>query len=259
LKHKIRYYYRRLLRTAYASGSFLLRFYLKALWKPKPGSLEFELYQLAKQNSSDFQFIQVGANDGLINDPLLRLIALFCWRGIMLEPQPLVFEQELKPLYANNTRIKLVNAAVDRAEGTRMLYTISFSTQRWATGLASFSKPTLESRINDGYVEKAAIKYGDKYPSDKAAWIASSEIACRSFESLIAEASLSSLDLLQIDTEGYDFEIIRMFPFHLIQPKAISFENEHGNGTAYLDICSYLQAKGYVVKEIGRDSLAIKA
>jgi hypothetical protein len=50
-----------------------------------------------------------------------------------------------------------------------------------------------------------------------------------------------------------------MFPFHLIQPKAISFENEHGNGTAYLDICSYLQAKGYVVKEIGRDSLAIKA
>jgi FkbM family methyltransferase len=247
------------LRSAYASGSFLLRFYLKALWKPKSGSLEFELYQLAKQNSHEFQFIQVGANDGLINDPLLRLIALFQWQGILLEPQPLVFERELKPLYQNNQRIHLVNAAVDRVEGNRTLYTISFSTQRWATGLASFSKPTLESRINDGYVEKAAIKYGDILPANKMDWMSSTDIACRSFESLIMESSMKSLDLLQIDTEGYDFEIIRMFPFHLIQPRAISFENEHSSDDAYAEILLFLQEKGYRVKEIGRDSLALKA
>ena len=140
-----------------------------------------------------------------------------------------------------------------------MLYTISFSTQRWATGLASFSKPTLESRINDGYVEKAAIKYGDKLPANKMDWMSSTDIACRSFESLIMESSMKSLDLLQIDTEGYDFEIIRMFPFHLIQPRAISFENEHSSDDAYAEILLFLQEKGYRVKEIGRDSLALKA
>ncbi len=38
----------------------------------------------------DAQFIQVGANDGALHDPLRRELIRRNWRGIMIEPVPYV-------------------------------------------------------------------------------------------------------------------------------------------------------------------------
>jgi hypothetical protein len=37
-------------------------------------------------------FVQVGANDGILDDPLRELILKHCLPGLMIEPQPHVFE-----------------------------------------------------------------------------------------------------------------------------------------------------------------------
>ena len=44
-------------------------------------------------------FIQVGANDGVINDPLHPLVKSLKWQGILIEPQQRVFKDRLLKVY----------------------------------------------------------------------------------------------------------------------------------------------------------------
>jgi hypothetical protein len=45
-----------------------------------------------------------------------------------------------------------------------------------------------------------------------------------SFETLLDRFKWSKLDLLQVDAEGFDAEIIKMFPFDRLKPAIIHFE-----------------------------------
>ena len=46
-------------------------------------------------------------------------------------------------------------------------------------------------------------------------------------EKLIEDYNIKHLDLLQIDTEGYDYEILKMLDFNRLKPTVINYENEH--------------------------------
>lgn len=245
-----------LLRKFYASRSILLHYYLHSIWKPKTNTLEGILF-LHATDHTNFTFIQVGANDGLINDPLCKLIRRFEWRGVLLEPQVKVFTTYLQPLYKKYPEITLYNYAISNTHENADLYTISFSLARWATGLASFVRSTLQAKIVDGYVDACAKKYGDKAPNNKDAYIDSHSVSCISFNAILDKEQYSKLDLLQIDTEGFDFEVIKMFPFERIMPRIISFEIESLSNTD-ISLCDLLlKQKGYTLSYIGRDCVAI--
>ena len=47
---------------------------------------------------------------------------------------------------------------------------------------------------------------------------------------LLAKHGVSRVDLLQIDTEGYDFEIIRMFDHAGVRPAVVRFEHLYLSG-----------------------------
>jgi hypothetical protein len=84
----------------YSSDSFLLHWYLEKFWKPKKNTLEDFLFQYSK-DIADFSVLQIGANDGLVNDPICKLIRKEKWTGVLLEPQELVYNKYLVPLYKN--------------------------------------------------------------------------------------------------------------------------------------------------------------
>ena len=44
---------------------------------------------------------------------------------------------------------------------------------------------------------------------------------------MIIEAEINHIDLLQIDAEGYDYEIIKMIKFQKIRPSIIRYEHKH--------------------------------
>lgn len=48
---------------------------------------------------------------------------------------------------------------------------------------------------------------------------------------LLREMGITRVDLLQIDTEGYDYEVLRTFPFDLSLPVLICFEHLSSVGT----------------------------
>jgi hypothetical protein len=81
-----------------------------------------------------------------------------------------------------------------------------------------------------------------------------------SFQDLIQENHVKKIDLLQIDTEGYDYEIIKMIDFHEIKPHIIHFEHrinaEVMSRDEFRECMNYLYANGYFVMMTYSDAVA---
>lgn len=166
-----------------------------------------------KDPESQFVFIQVGAFDGVQCDPLNKYINKYDWKGVMLEPQETPFNQ-LKQMYKDRADISVKNAAISKEVGKAVLYTLlGNDLPEWAKGMASFIK---ENVLKHKYI----------FPQIEER-IKEREVDTLTFEKLLFDESIAELDLLQIDTEGYDAEILNLFPFQMIKPKIIHFESKH--------------------------------
>lgn len=256
MKGQFQLFKRSIKRQLYTHLPSLVNAYIRLFWKPKRNSLPYFLAQNSATIDSFF-VLQIGANDGLINDPLVNLIRKYKWKGVLLEPQPYVFNEKLAPLYQHQNDIKLENAAISKEKGFLPLHVVSFSNKRWATGLASFVKDSLEEKINNGYIEKCAKKFGDQLPENTSEYLTTISVPTVSFQDIFQKYKITKLDLLQIDTEGYDWEIIQLFPFEITKPKVISFEIERLSKEELEHCVLFLRNNGYSFQIIDRDGLAI--
>ena len=231
----------------------LIRLYYRWFWTPQAGSLAAILDTFSR-NHPDLFFIQVGANDGFQNDPLCKFIKRDHWRGICMEPQPIAF-RDMAYLYHKDAVIP-VNKALDATPQVRKLYRIGLSEDRWASGLSSFLKSQVEAKIADGYVDKKARKAGITPPDNPEDYITYDEVACIPFENLLKENQVEKVDLLHIDAEGYDFELLKLFPFDNFQPKLILFEAHNLSVEDYQACIAYLAEFDYQLERVGGDAVA---
>ncbi len=231
-----------------------IRFYYKYLWRPKPNSLEAVLDDFSSQQENVF-FVQVGSNDGFQHDPLCKFIKRDGWRGLLLEPQPSAFES-LQYIYQNDP-VTPINRALDQEDKQRKLFKVAFSTARWATGLSSFNRSQLVAMLKSGHITRQCNKYGINMPEKEEDVIGHDWIQCSSFETLIRENEVKQVDLIHIDTEGYDYEVLKMFPFCTFQPKVVIFEHSHLNPSDRMAATEMLEGQGYTVASYGADTLAL--
>jgi len=152
----------------------------------------------------DFTFLQVGAFDGFVADPVHPLVQAFGLRGLVVEPQASVLDT-LKATYADHPQVRVVNAAVADANGTRDFFTTAHGPSR----MASFFRQQL-------------LKHG--IPADE---IQTVRVRCATIASLLQDQGFDRCDLLQIDAEGYDYQIVRTIDFAAVQPLIIRFEHAH--------------------------------
>lgn len=238
-------------------GKPLLRCYYKLLWKPKPGSLAAYINDFSELHAN-VRFIQVGSNDGIQHDPLHKFIIRDRWSGILTEPQPEAY-QLLKKLY-KGMDIAPLNAAVDDQVESRILYRISFTRQRWASGLSSFNRSQIEKVIDSGYVDKRCKKEGITPPANKKDYIEEIKVKCYSFaEILQLEPVSNGVHLLHVDTEGYDFEILKQFDFNRSKPGMVIFEHSHLSEADYAAAVSMLESFGYKTTRLSSDTVAMKS
>ncbi|MFO7923696.1 MAG: FkbM family methyltransferase [Bacteroidales bacterium] len=233
-------------------------FYYRHLFKPERGSLSEFLNEYSLAHQEDFTVIQIGANDGITHDPIHKFIKRDNWNGVLLEPQPDVFNQYLKRLYAKNKGIKCVCAAIGEEDGSQLLYKIGFSDMRWATGLASFSRQKIEKTFEDGIVASNCERSGIDIPKNKSEWISHEAVEVISPATLISRYEIKKINLLQIDAEGYDLEVIRIFDIGKTQPQAIVFENVGLQNDEYEAGISNLHNYGYSTRKFGPNTLAMK-
>lgn len=229
--------------------------YYRFIWKPKPGSLEERLDQFARTHPH-LRFIQVGANDGFQNDPLCKFIKAYDWKGLCFEPQPLAFSQ-LKQLYRNDQVIP-IHAAISDTQGQQELYRISFTDQRWASGLSSFERSHLQRQIDSGFVAAKCKKYGIIPPINQDSWISTVAVTTVTFKEVLTSNQITDLQLLHIDTEGFDYEIFKLFPFEQIKPEIVLIETAHLSQPDQDSLKDSLTKGGYNLTQYGVDLWAQK-
>ena len=190
-------------------------------------------------------FIQIGANDGLANDPLNQFVMRFNWNGILLEPLPEVFEA-LKQTYASKPQLQLLNAALAEKDGSQTIYTVRMddSTFKKAHQFSSFRKDAVLSQTS--------------WIPDVANRIEERAVPCVSFDTLLRHAGQNEIDLLQIDAEGYDYTILKMIDFSRLRPAIINYECGQMSKNQREEIAALLISQGYKMSQGDLDSIAYR-
>ena len=256
-RSKLKGFYKRLIFRLSAGNNPLYTGYYRYFYYPEPGTLDHFTSEFSRLHKG-LTVVQIGANDGIHNDPIHRYIKRDKWRGVLLEPLPDVFAKSLEPLYRRQKGIVTVNAALDHNDGTSSIYRVAFSDSRWATGLTSFNRKILEGAIASGYIAKQAAKEGTTLPQTTDEYIREEKIECLSVNTLLKRYDIDKVDWLQIDTEGYDFEIIKIFNIEVTKPTVIVYENLHLSKETQDECRRHLTGNGYMVRDFGPNTLAAR-
>ncbi len=202
-------------------------------------------HHLLVHRPEGFSFVQVGAFDGLANDPIHDLVVRLGWRGVLLEPQRDAFDA-LVATYAGRPGLVLRNAAVAAESGRRPLYRIRSAPglPDWAPQVASFRR-------------EVVLAHRDVIPNVEAL-IEVEEVECVGFDEILEPLGGGTLDLLQIDAEGEDFEIVKLFHAGGRRAHIVHFEHKHLSAGDRDACCRLLIELGYQVALEGTDAIAYR-
>jgi FkbM family methyltransferase len=196
-----------------------------------------------------FNFLQIGANDGVMNDPIYRfnMDNRSVVAGFVLEPLPDIYEK-LVENYQFCPNVKPFNVAIHSTESEMILHRIKPSrateVPAFLRGIASFDEAHWKKTTlvpSSDYIEQVTVK-------------------CISFSDFIKSNAIAELDLLLIDTEGYDFQILMSIDFSEIKPRIIRFEhgvrNKVMSPEKFTAVCTHLNSFGYQVIAESYDATA---
>ena len=196
-------------------------------------------------DSPEFTFLEIGANDGVCNDPIRPYVAKYHWSGVLVEPQREAF-QALCANYSGETQLRFENVAISARAGSQLFYSVDRTRPGMndqTDQLASFMREVVMSHC--------------KYIPGLADALVTEEVPCMTFSELLSKHDLRRLDLLQIDTEGYDYEIIKTIDFGKVKPRIIHYEHIHLKAADREACIKLLVGEGYQIAVLGSfDTLA---
>jgi FkbM family methyltransferase len=210
--------------------------WMRRQWARRESEFNRLLGELSSR-TDDFFVIQIGACDGLMADPIHDWITRCNWRGILVEPQRLEFEKLKETYRQHQDRLIFENAAICDRDGTCTLHRVKDSERSadWERGFASL----LPRFASDRFIAET--------------------VPCITFDTLLRRHGVSRVDLLQIDAEGYDFEILKLVDFKKIRPWMIRYEHRHLMPRDKHACRVYLERRGYRILEMQFDSGGVSA
>nr|AYC79424.1 hypothetical protein [uncultured bacterium] len=196
-------------------------------------------------------FVEIGSNDGDQHDHLRPFILSRPWRGIMVEPVPFVFDR-LRRNYEGIDRVTLANVAIADRDGMLPFFhlveeadPVSKGLPDWYDGTGSFSRDALLRHVAEiPDVEQRIVEAG---------------VTALTLASLCRRHGVDRVDLLLIDTEGYDWEILRHVDFATIHPRLVVYEHFHLSAEDRHAARAHLEDAGYATMEEGFDTFCLDA
>lgn len=207
-----------------------------------------------QHNPSPF-LVQVGAHDGKTDDPVAHLIRRHRLHALLVEPQPLAFRR----LVENNRgepRLVLENSLISDVDGDVKFY----KAREDMPGLPPYLLQS--ASLDRKRVESAVGWYRDENPQldsetlDRI--IEEVTVPSLTWESLLAKHRVSQLDILVLDTMGFDYQLLKAFPFELMKPDIIHFEHALLSAQDQMACVELLVAQGYSMAKVAVDTIAVR-
>ena len=155
----------------------------------------------------DCLFIEAGANDGLTQSNTYWFERFRGWRGILVEPVPVMAHACRR----NRPRAQVVNTALvatDQVKSVRMK-----AANLMAFVSNSFANPDDEKR-----------HLGNAISVQNLAAVEELEVPARTLSSIIDQLATKRVDLLSLDVEGYEVEVLRGMDITRHRPRYILVE-----------------------------------
>ncbi len=191
------------------------------------------LFSLAKRQKDVF-FVEIGANDGVSGDFLYYFVKKHKWRGVALEPLPDIFAR-LQHTYRSDNNVVLLCAALAERDGAVKFYRVQpgKGVPEICDQLGSFSRDVIVShkRLFPG-IERC---------------IAEVEVRAVCFDTLTRQFGIDKIDVIAIDTEGYDFEVLKQIDFQRFRPGVVIYEQLHLSDAVKVESQALLMNCGYDV------------
>jgi FkbM family methyltransferase len=207
-----------------------------------------ELY-LATRDLSSFVFVQVGAFDGSSNDPVYHFASKWELSGLVVEPQPAVF-QTLKSNYQDCHNLVFENVAISTEEGERPLYTIRKDLEflQYLNQVASFDPELTYRLLKHHLTRQASVATKTAFRRlnlDFKDCIEVQAVKTATLRSLLDKHKILKYDFLQIDTEGFDYEVLKLAHIEANLPGLINYEHKHLKPGDRQAAWKYLRDLGY--------------
>ena len=216
--------------------------------KPRPLSLTERIARRLKGHA-EIRFVQVGSNDGTHGDPISALIkSQSGWRGVFVEPVPAIFRR-LKANYGESPRFVFENVLIGREAGVVPFYAVSDQAREalgdalpyWYDQLGSFDRHHITKHLN----------------GKLAPYIEEMQLPAITLPALLRRHGMESLDLLHVDTEGFDDEVLAQLDLDQHRPAVLLYEHKHLSIERRGRAEARLQAAGYQLHRYPDDTLAI--
>ncbi len=207
-----------------------------------------KIEEILRKKPSVF-FVQVGANDGVQADPIHNLISRNkTWTGIFIEPVGFLFQRLVKN-YHNDKRFIFENVATGIERRKMKFYYVSEDAKAqlgddlplWYDQLGSFNKDHILTHFNEK-IEPYVVE---------------EEIECVPLQEILQRNKVKKIDLLHIDTEGFDYKVLSQVNFEIYKPLVVLYEHRHLSVDEKEKAKLLLKRSGYSLCECGGDTLAI--
>ncbi len=191
--------------------------------------------------SIGFQSVIIGANDVSSFDDIETVLEKSI-NVVLVEPHPKYFHL-IEDKYLNNQRYRLVNRAIHLSEQNMSLYSVSNigKYDSWVQGISSFDiNHLIKNKIEPRDIETINVK-------------------CISVEDLLTEFTFPEIPLyIQIDVEGYDFEVFKGINFEKFNVKFLKMEVVNLQNYEVHQIREKLSINSFVSFEFNGDLYALK-
>lgn len=194
-----------------------------------------------------FRFAQVGANDGVSFDDLYWLVKRFQGRGLVIEPLEDAFDR-LRHNYRAMPEVIPIRAAVHPTDSSVDIYRVRKSSltnvPAWAYGSASMENSWLQRQgVDSGHVERETVP-------------------AKPLMELLTENDMCDIDVLQVDTEGFDHDVLGMIDFSRCKPRIIKYERlaKHVPDSRAREEAMQraLKSRGYTIVDFNMDVIAVQ-
>lgn len=203
--------------------------------KPDKSSVSYWIRKFISNRA--IQVLQIGSNDGISGDPLNKLIKENNkWQVLFVEPIPNLYEK-LKQNYGSSERFKFENAGINKDGSQQKFYKIGEDAFKEIPALSENYKQI--GSFSREHVEKLSTTEIIKF-------IEELDVNCLSLEKLLGKHKIETLDLIQIDAEGYDWKILSQLDLRKNKPEMIIFENKNLKEGEKEEAKKFLQETYYI-------------